>query len=158
MEIRRIVTGYDDSGSPAVLWDGAAPAVVELPAEVGASLVDLWRSDTLPLGTVGADDPTTAAPFALMPRGSLFRIIDLAPGEHAPLWHTTASVDFVYVATGVVTLLYGSPEHSEEVTVASGGTIVQRGLHHAWVNRGTDPCRLVDVSVAATLPDGIEPG
>ncbi len=113
MEIRRIVTGYDDAGRPTVCSDGPAPAVVDLPPEVGASIVDLWRSDTLPLGTVGAADPTVDAPFTLMPPGSLFRVIELAPGEHAPLWHTTASVDFVYVASGTATLLHGDPDAPE---------------------------------------------
>jgi hypothetical protein len=36
-------------------------------------------------------------------------------------------------------------------------TIVQRGIGHAWTNRGTTTCRLVKVSVAATLRDGHQP-
>ena len=102
MQIRRVVTGYSTSGAPTVVVDGPAPAVVHLPADVGASLVDLWRSDTVPLSTVGSGDPTEEAAFTLMPPGSLFRIIELQPGDHAPLRHTTASpVDFIYIAHGI---------------------------------------------------------
>ena len=156
MPIRRVVTGYSTSGAPTVVVDGPAPAVVHLPAKVGASLVDLWRSDTVPLSTVGSDDPTEGAAFTLMPPGSLFRIIDLLPGDHAPLWHTTASVDFIYIARGSATLLYGAPDACEELTLSSGDTIVQRGIHHAWVNRGSDLCRIVNASVVATLPEGVD--
>jgi hypothetical protein len=57
MVIRRVVTGYDERGAPTggvrlarVGSGGPTP-------EVGASLVDLWRSDSLPLATGGNDDP-----------------------------------------------------------------------------------------------------
>ena len=156
MQIRRVVTGYRTSGDPGVVMDGPAPAVVELPPDVGASLVDLWRSDVLPLSTVGSDDATAGA-FTLMPAGCLFRVIELHPGDHAPLWHTTASVDFIYIASGTATLLHGVPDAPSVLTLAAGDTIVQRGIPHAWVNRGTELCRIVNVSVAATLPDGITP-
>ncbi len=35
---------------------------------------------------------------------------------------------------------------------AGGDTVVQRGIKHAWVNRGTERCRLINTSVAAPLP------
>jgi len=130
MEIRRSVTGYDERGAPTVVFDSFASEAVDLPPGVGASLVDLWRSDSLPLATSGNDDPTTGE-FALMPSGSLFRIIDLAPGDHKPLWHTTASVDFIYIARGEATLLYGAESIPHELTLATGDTIVQRGIAHA---------------------------
>ena len=31
------------------------------------------------------------------------------------------------------------------------------GIAHAWTNRGAAPSRLVNVSVAATLPEGLRP-
>ena len=60
--------------------------------------------------------------------------------------------DFIYLAAGEATMLYDGGE----VVVRAGETIVQRGIHHAWVNRGTERCRMVNVSVAATLPAGVE--
>lgn len=158
MSIRRVVTGFDETGAPTVLFDGAAPAETALPPEVGATLVDLWRSESLPLETTSTGD-ATAADFALMPPGSLFRVIDLEPATAEPLWHTTASVDFTYVASGRVTVLVGD-EGTEpiEIELAAGDTFVHRGPRHAWVNRGDEPCRLVCTSVAATLPAGVEAG
>lgn len=132
--------------------------MVELPPEVGATLVDLWRSDAVPLDTVSSDD-ATAAEFALMPPGSLFRVIVLAPRTAQPLWHTTASVDCAYVAEGTVTALIGAEGGSvAEVDLSAGDTFVHRGPRHAWVNRSEDPCRLVCTSIATTLPDGVEAG
>jgi mannose-6-phosphate isomerase-like protein (cupin superfamily) len=159
MQIRRVVTGFTDDGAPTVFHDGPAPAQVELPPEIGASLVDIWRTDALEFDTTGGNDPTDGAPFALMPRGSLFRIIDLAPGDHAPMWHTTATVDFIYVASGEIRFLYGTDDEPlGSVLLRAGDTIVQRGPHHAWVNEGTETCRLVNVSVAAKLPPGVDAG
>lgn len=158
MAVRRVVTGFAADGSAAVLFDGPAPAEVHLPPEVGATLVDLWRSDTVPLDTASTSD-STAGDFALMPPGALFRIIDLEPGTSAPLWHTTASVDFTYVASGEVTVRLGDEGAvTQEIHLAAGDTFVHRGPRHAWVNRGNEVCRLVCASVAATLPDGVEPG
>ncbi len=151
MSIRRVVTGYR-GGQATVTFDGPAPAEVDLPPEVGASLVDLWRSGDLPLDAADGTDPTVGD-FELMPTGCLFRVIDLQAGDHPPMWHTTATVDFIYVTTGTATLL----TDDAEVDVAAGETCVQRGVHHAWVNRGGEPCRLVNVSVPATLPPGVEP-
>ena len=156
MDIRRVVAGYGDDGIPAILSDAPAPAVVDLPPAVGASLVDLWRSESLPLTAAGRDDPTLAE-FALMP-GCLFRVIDLAPGEHAPLWHTTATVDFNYVVSGEVTFLHGAEDAPSAVVVRAGESVVVRGIRHAWSNRGPATCRLVCSSVAAVLPAGVEPG
>lgn len=151
MSIRRVVTGFDSEGMATVLSDGPATAMT-LPPEVGATLNDIWQSSTLPLDTVSTIDPTTGE-FELMPAGSLFRVIDFEPGEHAPMWHTTASVDFIYVARGEITLM----AENGELTLYEGDTIVQRGIHHAWQNRGSEPARLVNCSIAATLPPGMHP-
>ncbi len=158
MQIRRVVTGFDSDARPVVSHEGPAPASLQLPPEVGAELLDIWRSDSIPLDTTGSEDPT-AGEFELMPTGSLFRIIEFAPGDHQPMWHTTATVDFIYIASGEITLLHGpDPDDPEEVTLVEGDTAVQRGVPHAWVNKGDTVCRMVNASVPAALPDGVEPG
>ena len=157
MTLRRVVTGFDADNEPVVLFDGAAPGVMELPPSVGATLIDLWRADAVPLETTSTEDPTLGD-FALMPGGALFRIIDFAPATSDPMWHTTASVDFNYVVSGAVTVLIGSEGGPvTEVDLAAGDVYIHRGPRHAWVNRGAEPCRLLCASVAATLPEGVEP-
>lgn len=159
MAIRRVVTGFDEQGRGVVLSDGPAPAEMQLPAAVGAQLVDLWKAQELPLHTTSAIDPTTTSEFQLMPPGCLFRVIDLEPGDHAPMWHTTASVDFNYVVSGEVTVLLGDEGAvTDRVRLSAGDTFVHRGPKHAWHNTGRGPCRLVCTSVAAQLPPGVEVG
>jgi hypothetical protein len=151
MAIRRVVTGRDGTRGPVVLFDGPAPAETVMPPEVGATLTDLWRSDTVPLDTLATDDATAGA-FELMPAGALFRVIDLEAGTREPLWHATASVDFNYVVTGQVTVLLGDEGGPvTEIDLAAGDTLVHRGPRHAWVNRGTSTCRLVCSSIAARV-------
>lgn len=144
--LRRVVLGADPDGATVVRSDGPAPAVVELPAVPGTSLVDLWRSASVPLDTSVGDDPTLGE-FELMPAGSLFRVIDLGPtGEGEPMWHQTDSVDFIYVASGSARCLFDGGS----VDLHAGDTIVLQGVRHAWVNPTAELCRLVDVSIAAT--------
>ncbi len=144
--IRRVVLGPGPDGVTIVRSDGPAPTVVQLPAVPETTLVDLWRSESLPLDPTVDEDPTAGA-FELMPEGSLFRIIDLAPtGEGDPMWHQTASVDFIYIASGQVTCRYDGGE----VDLSAGDAIVQQGVRHAWVNSSDQVCRLINVSVAAT--------
>ena len=157
MILRRVVTGFDADNEPVVLFDGPAPGVMELGPSVGATLIDLWRADALPLETISTEDPTLAD-FALMPAGALFRIIDFEPMTADPMWHTTASIDFNYVVSGAVTVLMGDVRGPvTEVDLAAGDVYVHRGPRHAWVNRSTEPCRLLCASVAANLPAGITP-
>ncbi len=147
--IRRVVARAGADGTTVVV-DAAAAAVIELPAVPGTSLTDLWSSDVVPVPAPDGTDPT-AADFALMPAGSLFRIIDLAPtGDAEPMWHQTDSLDCIYLASGTATFLYDGGE----VALAAGDSIVVGGVRHAWVNRGSDVCRIVNVSVALGAADG----
>jgi hypothetical protein len=157
MSVRRVVTGYDAAGAPTLLFDGDAPCEITMPPEIGASAVDLWRSESLPLDTTATGDPTVDNPFVLMPPGSLFRIIDLEPGDHTPLWHTTASVDFNYIASGEAKVLLGDEGAvTDEIHLVAGDTFVARGPGHAWMNSGEGNLRIVSACVAAALPAGVE--
>jgi hypothetical protein len=91
MAIRRVVTGRDGTGGPVVLFDGPAPAETVMPPDVGATLTDLWRSDSVPLDTVANDDATVGA-FELMPAGALFRVIDLEAGTREPFRLVCSSI------------------------------------------------------------------
>lgn len=143
-EIRRVVVGPDGQAGTVVYSDGAAPATMELPAVPGTRLTDLWRSDRVPVPVPTDQDPT-AADFALMPPGSLFRVIDLAPtGDTEPMWHQTDSVDYVYIASGSARFLHDGGA----IELGAGDSIVVGGVRHAWVNHSDGTCRIVDVSVA----------
>ena len=128
--------------------DGAAPAVYPLPA-AGATLVDLWRSDVLPLDNFGAADPTVHGEFALMPAGVLFRYVIIEPtGSAEPMWHQTDLTDFSWIVSGEATLLW----RGGQTVLRAGDACVVRGGEHAWSNNTDRPMTLVTVGVAAA-PD-----
>src|ERR1700739_837091 len=41
---------------------------------------------------------------------------------------------------------------ASEIHLKAGDVLVQQGTHHAWVNRGTEPCRIAFVLVDAEEP------
>lgn len=56
-----------------------------------------------------------------------------------PYMQRTATLDYVYVLDGSVTLVLDT----EEVDLQEGDSVVQRGARHAWSNRTATPCTLV---------------
>ena len=56
-----------------------------------------------------------------------------------PYMQQTNSLDYVFVLEGSVTLVLDT----EEVELAEGDSVVQRGARHAWSNRANKPCTLV---------------
>lgn len=63
-----------------------------------------------------------------------------------PGMHTTDTVDCGYVISGEVFL---ELDDGIEAHLRPGDTYVQSGTRHRWVNRGTEPCRLVIALVGA---------
>ena len=49
--------------------------------------------------------------------------------------HTTNTVEFTVMLSGEQTLLL----EEGEVTLRAGDTLVNRGISHAWENRGLEP-------------------
>jgi mannose-6-phosphate isomerase-like protein (cupin superfamily) len=60
----------------------------------------------------------------------------------SPGYHTTDSIDFVYIATGRVQLELTS---GEPVILAQGDSVVQNGTRHRWRAIGDEPVTLVAV-------------
>ena len=71
-----------------------------------------------------------------VPNGTIFRILEFAPGLAARN-HRTDSIDYIVVLSGEIDMeLDDSVVH-----IKAGDVMVQRGTIHNWVNRGTQPCR-----------------
>jgi len=70
--------------------------------------------------------------------------------------HRTQSQDYAVVLSGeIVCRLDGG----EEKTIKAGEFFVQRGANHEWINKTTEPCRVMFVMVAAekiVLANGTE--
>jgi mannose-6-phosphate isomerase-like protein (cupin superfamily) len=173
MRVRRVVTGHEADGKAVVLFDGPPTKIRERP-EGGTKSCVLWVTDTTPADMRGGQDrgdrtigiPPPAA-------GSILRIVDFYPidyeklpmddmtrvigADHSaqkgwpprhPAMHRTRSIDYAIVLSGEIDMLLDD----SEVHLKAGDVLVQQGTNHAWVNRGTEPCR-----IAFVLIDGKEP-
>jgi mannose-6-phosphate isomerase-like protein (cupin superfamily) len=127
-----------------------------------------------------ADMSTTndraAAETAIWPPtgGTIFRVVDIPPispdierldrdylhkqfGDHAPkrgrpprhpLMHRTRTIDYAIVTQGEIDMLLDDTE----IHLKAGDVLIQQGTNHAWVNRGSEPCRIAFVLIDAREP------
>ena len=68
--------------------------------------------------------------------------------------HRTLSLDYAAVISGEIVLRL---DGGEEKTIRAGEFIVQKGVNHEWINRGSEVCRMMFVMVGAekiVLGDG----
>ena len=62
--------------------------------------------------------------------------------------HRTRSVDYAIIMEGEIDMLLDEGE----IHLKAGDVVVQQATHHAWVNRGTKPCRVAFVLIDAKEP------
>ena len=71
-------------------------------------------------------------------------MLEFAPGLAARN-HRTDSIDYIVVMSGEIDM-----ELDDTVVhLRAGDVMVQRGTIHNWVNRGTEPCVLAVILIAA---------
>jgi mannose-6-phosphate isomerase-like protein (cupin superfamily) len=162
--MNRVVTGRDENGSPAIIYQGPAPTVIAAGKYV---TTELWVSDPAAPELTAADRSTRE--WALEPPagGTCFRIVEIAPGDAAGDQddqasdagvsgtgvsgtdpdefqgaHQTDTLDYVTVLRGEVTLVVGGAE----VTLRPGDSVVQQpGVPHDWQNRSAEASVMVGV-------------
>jgi mannose-6-phosphate isomerase-like protein (cupin superfamily) len=162
--VRRVVTGHRD-GEAVVLFDSAAPNQ-KLRQASGLVSTLVWVTDETPAdisGTVDRAQREIGVPPP--PRGTIFRVVDFPPeggarsreavlkemgvadhgGARHPGMHRTKSVDYAVVLEGEIDMLLDD----SEVHLEAGDVLVQQGTNHAWVNRGSAPCRIAFVLIDA---------
>ncbi len=170
-EVRRVVTGHDETGKAIVLMDGPSPN--KFARETTGTVARLiWVTDATPADIAGtADAAARKIGIPPPPGGSVFRLVDFPPspdltgtpadlmardigGEHVsgkarpprhPYMHRTRSIDYAIIVSGEIDMLLDD----SEVHLRAGDVVVQRGTNHAWVNRGKDVCRIAFVLIDA---------
>ena len=152
--MHRVVTGYDERGNPVILRQGEPPIVIHAGRY---TTTELWVSDQTPPAVTAADTSTRDWGLEPPPRGSCFRIVEIAPygeagddsaGEHDGFQeaHATQTLDYVTVLSGQVTLVVGNAE----VTLGPGDSVVQQpGVPHDWQNRGAERAVMAGVLLSA---------
>jgi mannose-6-phosphate isomerase-like protein (cupin superfamily) len=182
MKVRRVVTGHTPDGKAIVASDMEVDAVtVDLLPQM--EFHRLWGADETPaFPDNGSPRPANAyyppvggfrfGLFTVPPQSVALRVdldmeVALAeleeklPGLAAyiewdkPGMHTTNTIDFEYVISGEIWL---ELDDGKEVHLRPGDTLVQNGTHHAWRNKGTEPCKLVVCIVGALRYSGLPLG
>jgi quercetin dioxygenase-like cupin family protein len=143
LQVRRVITGHDAAGRAIVKIDEVAGhAFVGRP---GATACNVWTTEGFPANNAGDDDAGLRKGIGTtLPNGTIFRVIEFAPGVAARN-HRTSSIDYIVVISGEIDMeLDDSLVH-----LKAGDVMVQRGTIHNWVNRGTTPCVLAVVLIDA---------
>jgi quercetin dioxygenase-like cupin family protein len=104
----------------------------------------VWTTETVPADNSGDQDAGAQPVGTTLQGGTVFRLIEFAPGV-APRRHRTESVDYGVIVSGEIEMeLDDSVVH-----LAAGDVFVQRGTVHNWVNRSERPCIMAVVLVSA---------
>jgi len=140
--IRRVVTGHDDDGKAVILIDEICKNVVSRRERHHSCVV--WSTTSFPVENSGSEDESLRKVAAPGPEGTVFRINRYDPGV-APRNHRTDSIDYAVVVSGQIDM-----EMDDGIVhLQAGDVLVQRGTIHNWINRGTEPCVIAFVLIAA---------
>jgi len=172
-DIRRVVTKLDPTGKAVVMIDERT--ALERPR--GPTYVgNLWVTEASPSDYSGSTDRGKTKIGLMPPKGgSVFRVVDFPPEREAldhmgkgtmqdvvgaagtpakgiaprhPLMHRTRTLDYAIVMSGEIDMLVDEGE----VHLKAGDVVVQQATNHAWVNRGTQPCRIAFILLDAQEP------
>jgi quercetin dioxygenase-like cupin family protein len=134
--------GHDASGRAVVKIDEVAKNLVS--SRPGATACVVWTTEGFPVDNTGESDAGLRKTGTTLDNGTVFRILELAPGV-SPRNHRTDSIDYAVVMSGEVDM------ELDDMTVhlKAGDVLVQRGTIHNWVNRGSEPCVIAFVLIAA---------
>jgi mannose-6-phosphate isomerase-like protein (cupin superfamily) len=183
-QIRRVVTGHDESGRAIVVSDGPAPFVHINPLDPDFYSVDIWRTFETPARIVAKADEPTMGPRRQLPapNGSVIRINHFPPessavrnmtrGQSATIFAGLGNPQAATVGSGTrhpmmhrtetvdyAIVLVGEITmvmDDQDVTLKQGDVVVQRGTNHAWSNRSKDPCIIAFILIDGKFDPGLK--
>ena len=143
LHVRRVITGHDANGKAIVKIDEVAKHTAS--GRPGATAVNVWTTEGFPITNDGsADDGLRKGVGTTIKNGTIFRIIEFAPGLAARN-HRTDSIDYIVIISGEIDMELDD----SRVHLKAGDVMVQRGTIHNWVNNGTAPCVLAVILIDA---------
>ena len=142
VQVRRVVTGHDAQGRAVVKIDEVSKNITS--NRPGASACVVWTTESFPVNNTSDVDEALREVGTTLKNGTVFRVIEFAPGV-APRNHRTDSIDYAVVVSGEIDMeLDNSAVH-----LRAGDVLVQRSTIHNWVNRSTEPCVMAFVLIDA---------
>ena len=146
VQVRRVVTGHDAKGRAVVKIDEVSKNITS--NRPGASACVVWTTESFPVNNTGDADEGLRKVGTTLKNGTVFRVIEFAPGV-APRNHRTDSIDYAVVMSGEIDM----EVDDAVVHLKAGDVLVQRGTIHNWVNRGTLPCVMAFILIDAKPVD-----
>ena len=145
MQLRRVVTGHDPNGQAVVQIDEMCTNILSRRPLHSSCVV--WSSAEFPIDNEAGGDLAARELSVLGKSDTVFRVVEYQPGV-APRNHRTETLDYAVVMSGAIDMeLDGTTVHLKQ-----GDVLVQRGTIHNWINRGTVPCTIAFVLIAARPP------
>jgi mannose-6-phosphate isomerase-like protein (cupin superfamily) len=172
-DIRRVVVTLDANDRSTTLADGQV--TINVGPSGGDGSVNLWQTTSSPPGFSFKDDAAKPSEIKPPDYGTSFTVIEYAPlkpgdeaklppdfmmkiiGDNAPargvpvsnpLMHRTRSVDYGIVMSGEIDMMLDN----KVVHLKAGDVVVQQATNHAWLNHGTEPCRIIFVLMDSKQP------
>ena len=175
---RRLVTGEDVDGTSFLASDEIIEAT-QIDLNPGATFTQLWAVDEVPGLPNSQSDPMPADWFPPPGGFRFFRfslpasgdatesviddpeaaerqaneelpgLLDATFDPDVPGRHRSATLDFLYVVSGEITLLL---DDGTAAVAGPGETIIQNGTFHNWENRGIEDVVIVAAAIGADRP------
>jgi mannose-6-phosphate isomerase-like protein (cupin superfamily) len=136
-----VVTAPDADGKAIVTIDDTIPGRSMRP---GVTACVAWTSEGFPVDNNSDADGGKRQTGTTHANGTVFRIIEFAPGNGGRN-HRTDSIDYLCILSGEIDM----DIDGAEVHLKAGDVMVQRGTIHNWINRGSEPCVIAFVLIAA---------
>src|SRR3989442_9116968 len=142
LHVRRVITGHDASGRAIVKIDEVCKNVSS--GRPGATSVNIWTTEGFPVNNDGAADEGLRKVGTTLAKGTIFRIIEFAPGLAARN-HRTGSIDYIVIISGQIDMELDD----SRVHLKAGDVMGQRGTIPNGVNTGAAPCVVAERMIAA---------
>ena len=143
VQVRRVVTGHDAKGRAVIKIDEVSKNIIS--SRPGQTACVVWTTESFPVKNTGDADEGLRKVGTTLKNGTVFRIVKFGPGI-APRNHRTDSIDYAVVVSGEIDMEFDD----SVVHLKAGDVLVQRGIIHNWVNRGTAPCVIAFTLIDAT--------
>ena len=142
LHLRRVVTGHDNNGKAIVTIDETVKNIAQ--GRPGAMASVVWTTQGFPVNNDASADESQRKVATTLDNGTVCRVVEFSPGVQRRM-HRTDSIDYAVIMNGEIDMeLDDSTVH-----LKAGDVLVQRGTIHNWVNRGTQPCTICFILIAA---------
>ena len=142
--IRRVVTGLNAAGRSIILSDETVTSAFEMPQWQGRGVTAVWSSNQSPESELEGMSPELRAQLTVPVARSFPEAMEIDTSKSYQM-HATDTGDYLIMLSGELTMM----TDEGEVTLKPFDTLIQRGVNHGWINRGTQPALIASAILDA---------